>query len=283
MGLNTTGLPDTSLYNLGRGRLYAAILDSTTGLPGDDGWRDLGNAPEFNTSLDTETLKHQSSRIGLKVTDKEVVISQEVSVSFQLDELSAQNLALFLSGTATAGTVNPTVAGFALTVFCTVAPDFSAIGGRWYNILSPAGVQAVDLLPANVTITTDTGGTPVVLVLGTDYDLDAKNGRVFIRAAASVTAGLDIAVTVAATAAAAATFDEVEALTGTNPAMALLFIGVNPADNDKETAYTFHQLSLKSEGDLAGIGDEWTVMGYTATAEANVAGKTLTIKDHANS
>ena len=44
-GPNTTGLANPNDLNLGRGIIYAAAIDSTTGLPG--AYRDLGNAPAF--------------------------------------------------------------------------------------------------------------------------------------------------------------------------------------------------------------------------------------------
>ena len=81
-GVNTTGVPNTNDYNLGRGIVYFSLLD-TNGLP-TGGYRDLGNAPEFNVSFETETLEHQASRLGLKVTDKEVVISQKCKLSQML-------------------------------------------------------------------------------------------------------------------------------------------------------------------------------------------------------
>lgn len=282
MGLNTTGQANTNDYELGRGRLYVAEL--VNGLPGDAGWRDMGNAPEFNLSVDVETLKHQSSRQGLRFTDKEVITLQELNLSFQLDEVSFQNLALFLSGTTTPASAytNPAVAGFAQTVFVTSAPDYSVIGGRWYDIQSAAGVRAYDVASANVAVHTDTGGLNTLLVEGTDYDLDEKQGRIFIRAGAGITPTQDVAVTLTADAGAVSP-DQVSALTQSNPRVALKFISENPANNDKQKEYVFHQVQLKPEGDFPLIGDEWTTMGYTATAESNVNGETLTVRDHANS
>ena len=57
---NSTGTTQTQDYNLGRGVLYIAALDGTTGLPGP--YRDLGNAPSFALNVSVEELIHQSSR-----------------------------------------------------------------------------------------------------------------------------------------------------------------------------------------------------------------------------
>lgn len=285
MSLNTTGQAKTEDYNLGRGTVYVAEL--TSGLPGDAGWRDLGNCPEFNISVDVETLKHESSRAGLRITDKEVVTKQEINVSFTLDELNFQNLALFFSGTASAAALtNPAVAGITERTFVTSCPDYAAVGGRWYDIESAAGVRAYDISAANLTLNSDTGGADNTLVEGTDYTVDEKMGRVFILSTATlVDAGDDLTYTLAADAGAVAP-DEVKALTQTNARVALKFISENPANGDKQTEYDFHQIQLKPDGEFPLVGDEWTTVGFTGTAETNTTrdpdSPTLTIRTHAN-
>lgn len=284
-GLNVTGQANTDDYSLGRGRLYLA--DLTSGLPGDSGWRDLGNCPEFNCNLEVETLEHQSSRQGLKVTDKQVVISQTLNISFSLDEINFQNLALFFSGTsAAAALTNPTIAGVAETTLVTTAPDYTAVGGRWYDLTNAAGtVRAYDIATANLTLNSDTGGDDNVLVENTDYILDEKLGRVFLIGGGSIDPGDDITFTLSADAG-AVNPDEVKALTQTNVVAALKFVAENPANNDAVTEYQFHQVTLKAEGDFALIGDEFTTMGFTAVAESNTTADadspTLTIRTHAN-
>ena len=80
----------------------------------------------------------------------------------------------------------------------------------------------------------------------------------------------------------AVSYDEVRALTQTNVIAALKFIGENPANNDAQVEYQFHQVSLKADGDLSAIGDEFSVMGFTAVAETNTTldpnSPTLTIR-----
>jgi len=48
-----------------------------------------------------------------------------------------------------------------------------------------------------------------------------------------------------------------------------LFIAENPAANDEQGEYQFHQVSLKADGDFALIGDEFSQMAFTAVAESN--------------
>ena len=282
-GLNTTGAADPQSYSLGRGRVYFAEL--TSGRPSAGGWRDLGNCPQFNISVAVETLKHQSSRSGLKVTDKEVVISQEISVSFQLDEINFQNLALALAGSATAAALtNPAIAGVA-----DIQLTSSVVLGRWYDLTSlpdGAGVRLYDVATANISFKGDPSGADTTLVEDTDYTLDEKMGRVFfLSTAANLTATDAVEFTATADAGAVAP-DEVKALTQTTVLGALKFIGENPANNDAQAEYQFHQIQLESEGDLPLIGDEFTVIGQNGVAERNETADadspTLTIRTHAN-
>lgn len=279
-GSNTTGLPKTTDYSLGRGKLYVAKLNTSTGKPDADGYRDVGNVPDFSVSIDIEELLHQSSQSGLRVTDKRVVVSQTLNMSISLDELSSQNMALFFSGD-TATVTNPAVAGFTANV---LTADVKL--GRWYDIVNASGARAMDLIAANVTARE--AGTPTVLVLGTDYKLDLKMGRIFIFSTATgIADGESLDVAVAATAGAAANLDQVKALTKSAEQLVVKFIGENPANNDQQVELEFHSVNLSAEGDFALIGDDWSVMQLTGVAQQETLGdpagpRTLTITTHVN-
>lgn len=257
-GPNLTGTPNTADYNLGRGIVYFASL--TNGLPG--AYRDLGNAPEFNISVEVETIEHQSSRQGLRVVDKEVVISQKVTLTITLDELNSENLALFFSGSQ--GTLtNPAVS--AQTEFEMIS---SVELGRWYDIVDDSGVRAYNFTSTNA-IDIDNGTDDTNLVAGTDYTLDAEMGRIFFHSDASaIEAGeaVDVAWSLDA---GNVNVNEVKALTTSAVVGALKFISVNPAAADAKTEYQFHQVSLKADGDFSLIGDEFTTMQLTGVAERN--------------
>ena len=271
-GLNTTGKPNTDDYYLGRGCLFAAELDAN-GHP--KGYRDLGNATEFNLTVESETLEHQSSRRGLRVTDKEVVTSQKVTATFALDELNFQNLAEFFSGETDAFNNAAAVAGVTpvggtgnLTVF---------EQGQHYDLYGlVGGLPAADSHSNRiydigaVTIVPEGGGA--AFVLGTDYEIDATWGTIFIvpggGMAGSVN-GVNYEVTIAANPSADPSVDEVKALTQTSRTVALKFISENPADNDRQAEVQLHQVNLKAEGDLNMIGEEFSTMNFTGVAEAN--------------
>lgn len=278
MALNITGLPNTGDYTLGRGTVYESAIDSTTELPDGNGWRDLGNATEFTVSLETETLEHQSSRSGLRVVDKEVILSQTMSISFTLDELNDQNVASFLSG-ETATHTNAAIAGFS-----NISLTSSVVLGRWYDLVDGNGERAYDVELADLTL--EESGTPTTLVEGTDFTLDSKMGRVFILSTASnISAGEGLRATLAA-AAGAKPVEEVRGLTQGNIVRAIKFVGENPANNNKQREYQFHKVTLASEGDLALIGDEFATMTFTGTVERSTLADSnapfVRIRDHAD-
>lgn len=279
MQKNTTGLPNTDDYNLGRGRLYFAILDAT-GLP--QAYRDLGNVPEFRSSMNTETLKHQSSRKGLRVTDKEVTVSQDLELTFMFDEFNTANLAALFSGQVASYT-NAAIAGFAVH---TMVPDANLELGRWYDIKNSVGQRAYDINTADVTVTTNEA-SPISLALGVDYDLDLTQGRLFVistsaKVATSITGGKGLRVTLAVKST-ARTVTEVRGLVSSAPEGTLKFIAINPANDDEETEFNFWNVSLKADGDLNLIGDDWMKGGFKATCGENsnalyIASPTISIR-----
>ena len=201
-GPNTTGLPQTEDYNLGRGIIYLATINATTGKPDAGGWRDVGNAPEFNVTVEAETLEHRSSRQGLQVVDKEVVISQDASLNFSLDELNAENLALFFSG-AKATHTNAAIAGFTEYEMITAAAGGVTLG-RWYDIVDSNGNRAYVIDATKLDL--DNGDDDTDLVLNTDYTLDLTMGRIFLLSTATnISAGEALDVTLTADAGAGVT------------------------------------------------------------------------------
>lgn len=84
--------PSTDNFTLGKGIVYYNKKNITTGLL--TGERDLGNAPEFSFNTSLEKLEHFSSRSKLKAKDKEIISQITPGVTFTLDELTSENLAL---------------------------------------------------------------------------------------------------------------------------------------------------------------------------------------------
>lgn len=275
---NTVGTPNTNDYLLGRGVLYfAPLLDS--GLPG--AYRDLGNSPDFKINVATEKLKHANSRGGLKVTDKEVEISKEANISFTLDEMNLENVNIFFAGIETAFT-NPAVAGF--TIWTLIAAGTIELG-RWYDLTKATGERVYDVLAAKVLLKT-TNATPVTLVDGTDYTLDLAMGRIFListstKLATAITNVEGVTLTLTADSS-ASSVKEVQALSKSSIKGALKFVGTNPANNEEPYEVQCHQISLKADGDLSLISDDWATVGFTGVAERNTSvpgnSKSITIR-----
>jgi hypothetical protein len=277
-GQNATGAPRTEDYNLGRGKVYFAPLVS--GVPG--AFRDLGNSPEFNISMETEKLDHMSSREGLKITDKQVVISQKVSVSFQLDEINFENVGMWFSGSSGS---RANAGGSAITGNGNLVVTDQ---GRWYDLYEGATAptktadkRIYDI--GEVTIEPHGGGS--ALVEDTDFTVDHETGRIFVIDGGDMEAGT-YDVDVALNALASATVDRVKALDTNAQLGCLRFISENPTDEDKWTEYTFHQVRLSASGDFALIGDDWTALTFEGLAERNAVADpvspTLTIVTNPN-
>ena len=91
--------PSPDNYTLGRGQVYFSRLLSDGSY---DGFRDLGNAPNFNINVALEKLDHFSSRSGLKAKDKSVIVQVTPAASFVLDEINEENLAMAFMANAEA-------------------------------------------------------------------------------------------------------------------------------------------------------------------------------------
>lgn len=301
MGLNTSGTLDTGEYTLGRGIVYLSALISN--LP--TSYRDIGNTTEFNITVETETLEHQSSRTGLAVIDKEIVTSQKMSLSLTFDSINAQNLALFFSGdvsnqnlVAATDTVAATTAVFIKQEI--VAGSVSEVAFDtgdypfWFDIFrdrynaTPNLKRLYNVEGDETTNAWNTAGAGVVLEAvdsanmnaadleeGTHFTVDRIMGRVFLTTAGmtvlQASSRSRIRTKTGQTIAPAANtqVDEVRALRQTSIAVALKFVQENPANNGQMDEYQFHKVTLRSEGDFALIGEDWTQGQLSGTVEEN--------------
>jgi hypothetical protein len=267
-GLNTSGAPNTRDYILGRGRILLAQLDASTGLPDANGFRDIGNVPEFTMTVDAEDLRHQNSRDCIKFTDKRFIISQEVSLGFQVDELNFQNWSDFLAG-STAVYDNPHDTTWAATAsIVTTALKL----GNWYELHSDTGARVYDIGAVGVVLdlVQDPSGTPASLA-SNDYEIDLNLGLVrFVGTGTTSLVDGDIigfAITTGATT--PQDLDEVAALQRSEVSGAMLFISENAGDCGQKAEFRYHQVSLTADGEAAMIGDEVSTMSFAGVAEIN--------------
>lgn len=87
--------PSVDNYMIGKGILQIAKWNG--GVIGS--FVDVGNCPKFEYEMTESAIEHFGSRKGLKEQDQETVIQSGYTVNFTLDEISVENLRMFLKGT----------------------------------------------------------------------------------------------------------------------------------------------------------------------------------------
>jgi hypothetical protein len=93
--------PSADNLTIGRGKVL--IAEFTGSEHGE--YVELGNCPSFEIEPRMEKLAHYSSRSGLKQKDQEIVVQTEYQITFETDELAAENLARFMGGALSAGEI----------------------------------------------------------------------------------------------------------------------------------------------------------------------------------
>jgi hypothetical protein len=234
---------------LGKGELhFAKFNDNLTQLPG--GYRFLGNCPEFNLTVETESLDHYSSTGGIRVKDDEVTLEITTSGTISCDDADPKNVALFFLGSES------TIAQGALTG---ETDTFEGVQqGLGYQLgersTSPSGkrnVSAVVVEPAG-------GGT--AFVLDTDYTVDLTLGIITIIEGGGIDNDDDIDVTYDV-----AISSRSQVVTGTSQVEgALKFISYNP--KGPRVDYFFPWVKLSPNGDFNLITEEWLTIPLNVTA-----------------
>jgi len=210
-----------------------------------DGYRFLGNCPDFTLSHTTETLDHFSSTRGIRELDKKIVIESRLEGTIICEELNVENLAYFFNNTDPTTT---TVAAVSSGTYSIANP----IRGRAYQIgesdMAPSGVR---------NLTTVTIGS---YVAGTDYTVNNETGMVTILEGGTIpeTGPLSVSYTAASyTRNTIASSDE--QIEG-----AIKFVSTNPTGPRYD--YTLPYVNLAANGDLGLISQEWMQMPFRISA-----------------
>jgi hypothetical protein len=169
-------------YTIPRGRVFFDPFD-VNGDP--TGERYLGNCPSFTISVETEKAEHFSSETGLRQKDQSIVLEVNRTAALTCDNVSAQNVALFLAGSEElVSQTNTVVADEAIA---------GVIQGRYYQLgkteANPAGARSVSAVTVQ-----DDAGTPTTFVLNTDYELDATLGRIKVIEGGAITNGTNLVI-----------------------------------------------------------------------------------------
>ncbi len=263
-GFNELGTPNTLDYVLGKGKILFGLNDPATGLPL-AGLRDLGNSPAFTVSVEVEKRDHKNSRDCLAFVDATFVTSQKVNLSFQLDELNFENLSDFLSGEEDTYD-NPHDTTFS---DATIATDI--VLGRWYELRDDNGARVFNLDATGVVYTLEMDDVvDVLLVEGTDYEIDEQLGLVFFKTTATnIAAGDTALLNISTGATTPQDLDRVRALQRALVEGTLVFVQDNANNCGQKSIYRFHRAQLTGDGELALIGDQETVASFTGTAGIN--------------
>lgn len=228
-------------YTLGKGKLYFDPFDSNGNKTGE---RPFGNCPEFTFTVASENLDHFSSESGIAEKDMSVTLSVERTGSITTDNVSADNLALFVIGDVSSVTQAATpVANEPIVVK----------KGRFYQLGvssgNPQGARNVSSV-----VVTNTAGT-TTYVAGTDYNVDLVLGRLEIITTGAIAndATLHVDYTPASNSRERVASSSLAATEG-----ALRFISDNPVGPNRDLYAP--KVRLSPSGDFAWIGDDWLSM-----------------------
>lgn len=137
---------DDMNYVVGRGRLFFGQFRTGTRTP--RGQLYFGNTPSLSLSQSEDTLDHYSSEGGVRVKDASVSLQNDSSGSFQCDNISLPNLALWFRGYQTtnveagSGYATGTIT---LANAAPVAGDKVTIGGQdiVFVAADPSGMEVL--------------------------------------------------------------------------------------------------------------------------------------------
>ncbi len=168
-------------YFSGQGRVFIGARDAS-GNPA--GLTFVGNVPELKVSLSVDTIEHQESQSGQRLTDLQLIKTKKGEFSCTLEELIQANLELALYGSTTqvaAGTVtaealpNPVIVGSLYplakqNVSSVVVKDSSATP----KTLPPAQ-YTVNPKHGSLVVNDKTTGGPYAEPFKVDYAFGAAN------------------------------------------------------------------------------------------------------------
>jgi len=266
------GQPSADNYVLGRGSIFLDVYDASLNVPLFN-YRNLGNSTDFALNIEEEELEHQSSRSGLRITDSSVSLSKELSGSFTLDEISEENLAVFLSGNIDESQTQSVYGSGSTGNYkaqynnggTLAKARGSDLAGKWFEIWNSGLTERVTNVNSITAVHPTSTASPEA-VLGTDYLEDLDLGLIFI-----IPGGiLDVADTVDFE------FRSVKVPTNKDVIIfdrsliraGLVFKSINAQTGEFREVH-LHKVKITAEGDLSLIGEEWANMQFNFTAETD--------------
>ena len=242
------GTPHTDNYTLGRGEILLAPFISAQ-LQNVEGFRYVGNSPDFAFGITTTKLEHFDSDHGAKTKDASIVLDVNRTGSFSTDDMSLENLAVFLSGvkTTTLGLTLPTMPETHIAV---PADRIIVLG---VSAGAPDGLRNISA----ITAVTGPAGTPVY-VAGVDFTVDLTKGQITMLASSpTFVGGTNVLVTYTA----GATLNTQRVISGnTFFEGAMRYNAFNAAG--LQVDYFFPSVRITPDGDYAVKGDTWQTIKF---------------------
>ncbi len=234
-------------YVLGKGKVYFGRYDENKKLIG--GERFIGNCPEFNLTASSDKLDHFSSTGGLKTKDASVTLQVNRSGGFTSDNIDRDNLALFFTGETS------TVAQLSGTALTT---DIVGQKDAYYQLGAAAGNPTGDRDVTNVTLKLKGGA--MTIVPASEYSVDLKLGRLYLKDTAAITVGTEYTITYdRAASSRGRVISKSQSIYG-----CARFIADNPTGENND--YFLPYVELSPDGDYNLISDDWTTIGFTMEA-----------------
>lgn len=240
-------------YVLGRGRVYfdrftpAQIAAGLAALTQGEGERYFGNTPAFSLSSTSDDLDHYSSEGGVRVKDASVQLQLDRSGSFDADNISDENVALFTLGVS---------AALAQTAATDETDEITVKRGMFYQLgvteTNPTGVRLV----SNVTVGKGVGFGTNVVAAG-NWEIDEARGRIYILPGAPDIPD-DTLIEVEYDRAAGTRNRVVSS--NTSIYGAIRFVADNPTGKNRD--YYFPLVKLSPDGDFQLKGDDWQQMTF---------------------
>ena len=246
-------------YTLGRGKVYFARFNSGTTTPG--AFRYIGNTPEFNITIESETLDHFNSDRGVREKDDSVPLGVTRSGTLVCDDIQAENVALFFYGSTN---ILSTVSATGQTeTFLGVRK------GMHYQIgltpQNPVGIRGVSV----TTVASSPAGT--TYQTPRDYIVDNARGMIEIVETGTIPNNGSIVVTYNVL---ASTQERI--LSGSAPVEgAMRYLENNPRGTDRDMFLPF--VKITPNGDLALKGDDWRQIPFSIEALKPSVGEAIYI------
>lgn len=248
----------TKNYTLGRGKVHFSRFKPGTQLTA--GFFYIGNTPEFNITIESETLDHFSSDEGIREKDDSVPLEVTRTGSLITDNIDPKNVALFFFGVDS--TVTQTVVASSTETLTDI------IAGHSYRLgvttANPTGYFGIDPTGFGVEV----GAVP--LVEGTDFTMNYDVGMLTLLDTSLIAVdGVDLDVTFAVR---NSTRDRI--ISGSTPVEgAMQYIAFNP--KGKNFDYYLPYVKITPNGDYALKGDEWQQIPFSIEALKPTSGEAI--------